>query len=72
MRYLRKALTPKVLPLTKPGLLLSSSLPAAPGSMLPKVKACINFANAGGEAIIASLENASLAIKGSSGTKIHK
>lgn len=44
----------------------------APGSMLPKVKACINFANAGGEAIIASLENASLAIKGSSGTKIHK
>lgn len=44
----------------------------APGSMLPKVRACINFANAGGESIIASLENASLAIKGKSGTKIHK
>ena len=44
----------------------------APGSMLPKVKACISFANSGGEAIIASLENAKLALKGESGTKIHK
>lgn len=44
----------------------------APGSMLPKVKACINFANSGGEAIIASLDKASAAIKGESGTKIIK
>lgn len=44
----------------------------APGSMLPKVKACINFASSGGEAIIASLEKASAAIKGESGTKIIK
>ena len=44
----------------------------APGSMLPKVKACMTFANSGGEAIIASLENAALALKGESGTKVHK
>jgi len=44
----------------------------APGSMLPKVKACISFASSGGEAIIASLEKASAAIKGESGTKIIK
>ena len=44
----------------------------APGSMLPKVKACISFANSGGEAIIASLDKASAAIKGESGTKIVK
>lgn len=44
----------------------------APGSMLPKVKACISFASSGGEAIIASLDKASAAIKGESGTKIIK
>ena len=44
----------------------------APGSMLPKVKACIEFAKSGGEAVIANLKNAALALKGESGTKIHK
>lgn len=44
----------------------------APGSMLPKVKACMGFANVGGEAIIADLKNASLALRGQSGTKIVK
>ncbi len=44
----------------------------APGSMLPKVKAAISFAEKGGEAVIASLEKAALAIKGESGTKIIK
>ena len=44
----------------------------APGSMLPKVKACISFAKTGGEAIIASLENAKKALMGESGTKIYK
>ena len=44
----------------------------APGSMLPKVKACISSATSGGEAIIASLDKASAAIKGESGTKIVK
>ena len=43
----------------------------APGSMLPKVKAAINFAKAGGSAIIASLENAGAAVKGESGTVVH-
>lgn len=43
----------------------------APGSMLPKVKAAISFAQAGGTAIIASLENAGAAVKGESGTKVH-
>ena len=43
----------------------------APGSMLPKVKAAISFANAGGQAIIASLENAGAAVKGESGTVVH-
>ncbi len=43
----------------------------APGSMLPKVKAAISFANAGGQAIIASLENAGAAVKGESGTIVH-
>ncbi len=42
----------------------------APGSMLPKVIACMNFAKTGGEAIIADLKNAKLALKGESGTKI--
>lgn len=40
----------------------------APGSMLPKVKAAISFAQAGGTAIIASLENAGKAVRGESGT----
>ena len=43
----------------------------APGSMLPKVKAAISFAKAGGTAIIASLENAGSAVKGESGTVVH-
>ncbi len=43
----------------------------APGSMLPKVKAAISFARTGGEAIIASLENAAAALRGESGTKVH-
>lgn len=43
----------------------------APGSMLPKVKAAISFAKTGGQAIIASLENAGLAVKGESGTTVH-
>ncbi|MBO6134294.1 MAG: carbamate kinase [Lachnospiraceae bacterium] len=42
----------------------------APGSMLPKVIACMGFAKTGGEAIIADLKNAKLALKGESGTKI--
>lgn len=44
----------------------------APGSMLPKVIACMNFAKTGGESIIADLKNAKLALKGESGTKIVK
>ncbi|MBE6984398.1 MAG: carbamate kinase [Ruminococcaceae bacterium] len=43
----------------------------APGSMLPKVKAAISFAQSGGQAIIASLENAGAAVKGESGTIVH-
>ena len=43
----------------------------APGSMLPKVKAAISFAKAGGTAIIASLENAGAAVKGESGSVVH-
>lgn len=44
----------------------------APGSMLPKVEACIKFAKSktGRNAVIASLENAALALKGESGTII--
>ncbi len=46
----------------------------APGSMLPKVEACIKFADskAGRNAVIASLEKAAEALKGESGTKIVK
>ena len=44
----------------------------APGSMLPKVKAAISFAETGGEAIIASLENAGKAVRGESGTTVHR
>lgn len=44
----------------------------APGSMLPKVIACMNFVKTGGEAIIADLKNAKVALKGESGTKITK
>ncbi len=46
----------------------------APGSMLPKVEACIKFADskAGRNAVIASLEKASAALQGNSGTKIVK
>ncbi len=43
----------------------------APGSMLPKVKAAISFAQSGGQAIIASLENAGKAVRGESGTVVH-
>lgn len=42
----------------------------APGSMLPKVQAAVGFASKGGKAIIASLECASDAVKGLSGTAI--
>ena len=42
----------------------------APGSMLPKVQAAVSFARTGGEAIIASLENAAAALRGESGTKV--
>ena len=44
----------------------------APGSMLPKVEAAVQFARAkkGNKAIIASLEKAPLAMKGESGTVI--
>lgn len=46
----------------------------APGSMLPKVQAAISFVKSkeNAQAIIASLEKASLALKGESGTKIIK
>ena len=44
----------------------------APGSMLPKVQAAMSFARTGGEAIIASLENAAAALCGESGTKVVK
>lgn len=45
----------------------------APGSMLPKVEAAMQFASSGKgrKAIIASLEKAPLAMKGESGTTIH-
>ena len=43
----------------------------APGSMLPKVKAAISFAQTGGQAIIASLENAGKAVRSESGTVVH-
>lgn len=44
----------------------------APGSMLPKVQAAVEFARAkkGNKAIIASLEKAPLAMRGESGTVI--
>lgn len=46
----------------------------APGSMLPKVKAAIKFAESksGRKAVIASLEKANEALKGKSGTTIEK
>lgn len=44
----------------------------APGSMLPKVEACMSFVEAkdGREALITSLEKAGLAMSGETGTKI--
>ena len=44
----------------------------APGSMLPKVEAAITFARAkaGNRAVIASLKEAPLAMRGESGTVI--
>jgi carbamate kinase len=44
----------------------------APGSMLPKVQACMGFAESkvGRTAVIASLEKAEAALKGESGTKV--
>jgi carbamate kinase len=42
----------------------------APGSMLPKVEASVNFAKHGGRAIITSLENAENAISQGLGTII--
>ncbi len=44
----------------------------ARGSMLPKVKACINFAKTGKTAVISSLQNAKQAFKQKSGTIIKK
>lgn len=44
----------------------------AKGSMLPKVEAAMSFVKSGGEAIIADLKNAKLALNGESGTKITK
>ncbi len=40
----------------------------APGSMLPKVKACVSFVRDGRTAVIASLEKAGEAVRGESGT----
>ena len=42
----------------------------APGSMLPKVRAAMDFASGGGKAIIASLERAADAVRGRSGTAV--
>lgn len=44
----------------------------SPGSMLPKVQAAIRFAEAGGRAIICSLDKAELALSGKSGTIVHQ
>ena len=45
----------------------------APGSMLPKVEACLEFVkNSNGEALITSLEKAAAALKGETGTVITK
>lgn len=44
----------------------------APGSMLPKIKATMKFANKGKTSIIASLNNAKEAFKGQAGTIITK
>lgn len=44
----------------------------APGSMLPKVRAAMSFAETGGKAIIAALECAADAVRGKSGTVIVK
>ena len=44
----------------------------APGSMLPKIEACISFLenNKNGKAVISSLKNAGMALTGESGTVI--
>lgn len=42
----------------------------APGSMLPKVQAAVDFACSGGKAIIAALEKAGDAVRGKNGTVI--
>lgn len=42
----------------------------APGSMLPKVQAAVQFAEKGGTALIASLSKAAEAVQGKSGTRI--
>ena len=44
----------------------------APGSMLPKVEACMSFVKSGNgrAALITSLEKAGLAMSGETGTKI--
>ena len=44
----------------------------APGSMLPKVQACVEFVEAhpGGRALIASLEHATETLRGEGGTLI--
>ena len=42
----------------------------APGSMLPKVESCLQFVEAGGTALITSLEKAREALQGRTGTLI--
>jgi len=42
----------------------------ASGSMLPKVEAAIAFANTGGKAVIAALQNVEAALAGQSGTVV--
>ncbi|MDY5276962.1 MAG: carbamate kinase [Erysipelotrichaceae bacterium] len=46
----------------------------APGSMLPKVEACLEYVEntENGQALITSLEKAKVALKGETGTVIHK
>ena len=46
----------------------------APGSMLPKVEACLEYVEntETGQALITSLEKAKAALKGETGTVIHK
>ncbi len=42
------------------------------GSMKPKIEACVDFVEHGGEAIICSINQLELALEGNAGTKIYK